>query len=155
MRYLIGLLLLGCTPAKDDSSTDTDTDSSVQHTAGPDGVAMAVNECGPADGYMLRILVNGSEDSCEAQANAGWGVELRLLTPPVSGHQYTMEDDLWMGRLDHDGEHFATSAQLVLDFAGDWQEGVAFSGSYVLEGDFPSVEGSFDGHYCEIEVMCG
>jgi hypothetical protein len=65
------------------------------------------------------------------------------------------QNDLWMGRLDHDGEHFATSAQLVLDFAGDWQEGVAFSGSYVLEGDFPSVEGSFDGHYCEIEVMCG
>lgn len=153
MGYLIGLLVLGCTPAKVDSGTDSD--SSGQHSQGPDGVAMAVNDCGPADGYMLRVFVNVSEDSCDAEANAGWGVELRLLALPVSGQEYTLEDDLWMGRLDQDGEHIATSAQMVLDFEGDWQEGVAFSGRYVLEGDFPSVEGSFEGHYCDIELMCG
>ena len=153
MRFFPLTLLLACNGTTDDASSDTGELSVANQ--GPNGTATAENGCGPVDEYMLRIDVNVDGETCEAEADPEWNVQLQLLSRPESGQTYTLNDDLWVGRFNHLEEEISSQAELTLDFEGEWVDGIVFTGHYILQGDFPLIEGHFSGQYCTVPVECG
>jgi hypothetical protein len=147
--------LCGCPSPKDTGNDTGDTGNIEVSNQGPQGLASAENDCGPADGDMTTFHVNLSEDTCGAEPDPNWNVKLSVLGTVESGTVYDLDSGLWVAQFNDEGEHIATAGQVVLEFEGEWEDGINFTGSYVLDGDFHLIEGAFSGQFCEIEKFCG
>ena len=129
--------------------------------AGPDGLSIASDYCGPDDGAAISLTINTDSLECGTAADANFNVQITIFTDQlVSGQVYplatAMSADGNANYYFDGGSANASEGEVHLDFSGEWQDGTEYTGYYWINGDdFPLMEGSFDGVYCITETFCG
>lgn len=147
---LLASLLAAC-PTKD-PNPDT---SSGTCDPGPSGTALLQPSCAPDDGTAVDLFVHTSGASCSAAPETPW-VRISL---------WMGREDLCACRLDialegaatldpGDGEDLRNAAGGEVFF--EIWDGTTTSGSYTLTfDDGTCIEGTFEGPWCDADVICG
>lgn len=147
-------LLAGCPTPKDDTATETgtDTDTALQGPAGP---STAEHDCAPDDGAAVRFTIGLPAQECDADTSGTAHLRLTLWTAwPLAVGSYELDSGsgvAWISPEAGGAEMSVSSGTLTID---EW--GTAIRGSYrVSVGGGSTYEGTFDAIWCENEMMCG
>jgi hypothetical protein len=129
--------------------------------AGPAGLSIANSACAADDGAAISISINTESKECDAQPTSGFNVQALINTGDmVSGQVYQLAPGFVAdGHANYyydGGSSLVSEGEIHLDFSGEWEDGVEYTGYYWINGDdMPLMEGSFEGVYCVSETMCG